>query len=153
MRWLTLALMGEMLAVVFGMSVVPKAQSDGLEGSWQVVSFASDGEKGSADEAKTYKVFFSKQGFKVVKNGEVIQEGTYTINLTKNPKAIDLVFVKGGASEGKTALGIFSIKDDDLSICFNAPSNDRPQEEERPREFSSTDEAKTWLNVYKRERP
>jgi len=124
--------------------------ADDLTAKWQVVSFTTAGESGSEDEAKKYKVVFDNGTFIVSKDGSVIQEGTYELIPGEDPKAADLNFANGDKLKAKTALGIYRITDDELSICFTAPSERVPPGGERPQVFESTAENGYRLNVYKR---
>src|SRR5262249_51217416 len=123
---------------------------DNLRGTWQVVSFTTAGEKGSEEEARKYKITFSDGSFSVTKDGTVIQEGTYKVDPSGKPKAVDVAWTKGKGFESKSALGIYEVKEDELRICFGAPAAERPAEVSRPREFTSTAESKTHLSLYKR---
>jgi uncharacterized protein (TIGR03067 family) len=51
--------------------------------------------------------------------------GTYTIDATKDPVAIDMK-PKGGTYDGKTLLGIVKVEGGTMTICFAEPGKPRP---------------------------
>lgn len=117
-----------------------------LQGTWQTVK----GEEGGEDspDAREHKMVFKGGRFSLVKDGEVMLEGTYRLDPTQKPKQIDLTITGGKAADDmkdKTALGIYDLKKDELRWCVC-----RPGDNERPREFSTTG-TKFLMAVLKRE--
>ena len=129
---------------------IGKETVDELDGNWSVMSFISAGEKGSAEEAGRYLVVFQGGKFYVEKDGIEIQNGTYELTPGTHPKAANFTFNTGDKLKGKTALGIYKLTNDELTICFTAPSEEPKSEEERPMAFESTAENGYRLNVYGR---
>lgn len=52
-------------------------------------------------------------------------KGTHTLDETKTPKTVDFVHTEGPL-KGKTFLGIYELKGDDLRICLARPGEPRP---------------------------
>ena len=49
----------------------------------------------------------------------------YTLNATKTPSQIDLIFLDG-PNKGKTVKGIYQLKGDAFKLCLELPGGDRP---------------------------
>ena len=77
--------------------------------------------------------------------GKVFIAGTTKIGPAESPMTIDMSYTEGYI-KGQTALGIYKIEDDLLTICRAAP--DKP----RPTEFSSRPGSGHTLMTYKREK-
>src|SRR5262249_4862043 len=88
---------------------------------------------------------FSKEGTVVVKQkGKKDQKGTYRLDPTKKPGAIDLV--KEG---GKTLLGLYRLEGDHLTICTYGGDAGK----KRPDRFASEPGSGLFLLILKREKP
>jgi uncharacterized protein (TIGR03067 family) len=116
-----------------------------LEGSWQAVSYALDGQKASDQDMKKIKLVFDVTGkTSALNEGKVFIASTTKIDPAKVPMTIDIVYTEGDL-KGKTSLGIYKIEDDLLTICRAAP------DKARPTEFSSVPGSGNTLMAYKRE--
>ena len=86
-----------------------------------------------------------------VKTGDVVQvKGTFKIDVTKEPKAIDMT-VTGGQVEGdkgKMVRGIYQVDGKMLKWCAADPDN-----ETRPTEFATKAGTKHSLITYKKDKP
>src|SRR5579863_7622618 len=78
----------------------PKKESKGINGSWAATSAVLGGKAYSDDEAKAIHATF-RNGKYMVKSGEMVDEGTYTLGETEEPKTVDVKLSKG-ADKGKT---------------------------------------------------
>ncbi|MCI0380362.1 MAG: TIGR03067 domain-containing protein [Gemmataceae bacterium] len=116
-----------------------------LQGAWK------------ADKnGKTLVLTFKGKDFTVEMEGDGKQatvKGTVKIDASKDPKHIDMI-VKEGTGEGekfagKTSLGIFELKGDELKWCANEPGK-----EGRPPEFTEKGDgdARYMLVTLKREK-
>ncbi len=116
-----------------------------LKGEWKTVSYELDGKKPVPDEQlENVKVTIDESGKTTIEvNGQTIIEATTTIDPTKKPKTIDVMFTEGDL-KGQTALGIYEINGDSYKYCRAAPGKDRPTE------FSSKEGSGHTLVVYKR---
>ena len=117
-----------------------------LQGTWATVSIEAAGEKVTdKDKIKARKLTIKGDKY-TLKVGDEMVQGTIEINPTRKPKRID-VKPNTGSNKGKTSLGIYELKGDNLKICLGPPGK------ERPTEFATQAEAAQQLVVYKREKP
>ncbi len=118
---------------------------DAIKGIWAVESMTYEGNRAPDDRingalltAYDGKDYFQRQG------GTIIEEGSYVLDPSKSPKAIDFL-IRTGASAGKRQLGIYELDGNNLRVCVAAPGSTR-----RPRSFEA---AGTLLVVNRRFRP
>jgi uncharacterized protein (TIGR03067 family) len=119
-----------------------KKELEKLQGTWKLVSIEKRGQKFDA-EGKV------PDSFNMVIAGDKMTFGkreiTFTIDLTTDPKLIDLTHVK----EKVTIESIYKLDGDTFTMCYrpgDAPAKDRPT-------AFKTDEKTTYeIRVYKREK-
>lgn len=117
-----------------------------LAGIWQAVTYALDGKKASDDDMKKVKLVIDANGkAEALSEGKVFIAGTTKVDPTQHPMTIDVTYTEGDP-KGKTALGIYKIEGDMLTICRSAP------DQARPSEFASTAGSGHTLMTYKREK-
>jgi uncharacterized protein (TIGR03067 family) len=58
---------------------------------------------------------------------KALSKGTFKIDATKKPKAIDFR-TTSGLTEGQVMLGIYEIDGKHWKICYAAPGKDRPKD-------------------------
>jgi uncharacterized protein (TIGR03067 family) len=97
-----------------------------LQGTWQVTSFEAKGEAVPEDMVKQMKLVFKDDTFSM-SDGKKTEGGTFKLDATKKPKAMDGKLDK----TNDTALFIYEIDGDTLKLCWNKPGGG-----ERPKEFS-----------------
>jgi uncharacterized protein (TIGR03067 family) len=95
-----------------------------LEGKWTLTSSVIEGEKKEGDDAKG-EVIFTEGKFEAKSPDGTSHKGSFTIDPTKSPKAIDSVPSEGDDA-GKTRYGIYELKDDSLKICIANEGGERP---------------------------
>jgi len=123
-----------------------KKDRTALQGTWQAISYALDGQKASAEDMKKIKLVIDAEGkSSAQRDGKTFIASTIKLDPTKTPKAIDMTYTEGEI-QGKPALGIYKIEGDLLTICRVAPGMDRPAE------FSSKPGSGYTLMTYKREK-
>jgi uncharacterized protein (TIGR03067 family) len=118
-----------------------------LAGSWQAVSYALDGKEAPAEDLKKVKLRIDAHGKTAAQSeGKTFLASTIRVDPGWNPKTIDIAFTEGDR-KGKTALGIYKLDGDTLTICRANPGKDRPSA------FSSTPGSGLTLMSYRRDRP
>ena len=140
------------LALVAGAAVADDAAAKKLlkelEGNYTPVSMTRGGDPAPdafmksisfAIKGDTLTVRFSKDG-----KGED-KPATLVVDPGQKPAAIDMT-PKDGPDAGKPILGIVKVEKDTVTLCWA----DQPGTAQRPKEFSSTKENKTFLIVMKK---
>src|SRR5437764_585060 len=109
-----------------------KKDREALQGTWRPVS-SEQGGQDQTDEAKEHALVFDKDTFTVKKGDEVMLKGTFTLDPSKKPKAIDMAITEGrGDNTGKELHGIYELGKDTLKWCTSEPGG-----ETRPKAFST----------------
>jgi uncharacterized protein (TIGR03067 family) len=117
-----------------------KKDEDRIRGTWLPVSAEEGGRKEPDEKLKDSKIVFGADGkLNLTVQGKEM-EGTYKLDATKKPKAID-VTIKDGSKE-ETHKGIYLLEKDSLKLCFAEP--------DRPTEFATQAGTKSLLLVLKR---
>ena len=115
-------------AVVFIAADEPKKDdAEALKGNWSAVSLKQGGKSAPDDLIKKFKANFDGKGYTNIVDGEVIEVGGYTVDISKTPRTIDFD-IKKGQGEGKKQLGIFQIEGNKLTLVVADPgAPDRPK--------------------------
>src|SRR5262249_26169293 len=102
-----------------------KAEGKKLQGTWVVVSCEGDGEKVPKEilEKEVVRFVIGPDTITIKVDGESKGEDRYTLNPNADPKTIDL-----SDTEGRKALGIYSLEGDKLRICWTERGKARPTE-------------------------
>jgi uncharacterized protein (TIGR03067 family) len=110
-----------------------KKDIEALQGTWRPVT-SEKGGKEQNDEAKEHTLTFEKDTFTVKKGDEVRIKGTFKLDPSKTPKAIDMTVTEGRRDEdkGKELHGIYELGKDTLKWCTSEPGG-----KERPKEFAT----------------
>jgi uncharacterized protein (TIGR03067 family) len=117
-----------------------KTDQDAIQGKWVLASGEKEGEK--APPEIVGKVFITFTGDKLAVSFGENKEGTFKLDPSKKPKAIDL------SVGGKNIRGIYKLEGDTFTICANEPDKDG-----RPGEFKTGPGSGTVLMVLKRVKP
>jgi uncharacterized protein (TIGR03067 family) len=122
-----------------------KKELEKMQGTWQVVGVEANGEKAPKERVEKANLRLTIKGNKYVyKAGDKdVGEGSFEIDVAKNPKTID---VSGTTKDGKVekTIGIYELKGDTMRVCFV------PAGEERPKEFATKADSKAAILEYKR---
>jgi len=108
---------------------------EAIQGSWRLVSRELPGgrsESGEGDGAR--RIVFNGDKFQILKGEDVRIEGTFKIDPSISPRTIDMAITKTneeGPEAGKTSLGIYELKGDEMRWCAAEPGH-----ADRPKEFS-----------------
>jgi uncharacterized protein (TIGR03067 family) len=97
-----------------------------FQGAWVGGSAEMNGDKLSDDDLKTLKLVIKGNRYTVT-IGDMSEEGTFKLDPTRNPKAIDLS-PSSGANKGKTVKGIYELDGDTHKTCFADPGKPRPKD-------------------------
>jgi uncharacterized protein (TIGR03067 family) len=118
------------------------AATKDFEGTWLPLSAEFAGEKYPDQILKTMKMVLKDENY-TVWVGDQIDEGTWKIDTSKSPKAMD---IKGtnGPNKGKTFLTIYDLDKDTLRVCYDLGGK------ERPTEFATKAKTQLFLVTYKR---
>jgi uncharacterized protein (TIGR03067 family) len=111
-----------------------KLDRDRLQGTWTFVSGNREAQLAIADDHFTVSF----------KNGAVYL-GTFRLDPTHKPKAMDMLIVEGPEGKGQTALAIYALDGDHLIWC---PA--KPGAAERPRYFPPAENKEPLCIVFHR---
>jgi uncharacterized protein (TIGR03067 family) len=114
-----------------------------MQGEWEFTAQTGEGIEVPASLLKQTRLTIDGDTFRVTSGGEVVQEGTQTIDSAQTPKAVD-VTVTGGNDKGKKWLGIYKIDGDTVTLCFD------PTGKKRPTEFKAEKGSGYFMNVHTR---
>jgi RNA polymerase sigma factor (sigma-70 family) len=103
-----------------------KAEIEKLQGTWNVATLEVDGEKFPENVFKGSKIIVKGNAFTTVSMG-ADYKGTFTIDISKTPKTIDLTFTDG-PEKGNTSLAIYELDGDTWKMCLTIGKVDRPKE-------------------------
>jgi uncharacterized protein (TIGR03067 family) len=119
----------------------PKA-AKALNGWWKPDSAVMAGKDLPREELKPRYLALSN-GKYMLNQGDQVDEGTYKIDESENPKTISFVVTKGD-TKGKTMLGIYELDKGSLRICFDVSGKTRPTK------FESKPDTQSFLASYHR---
>jgi uncharacterized protein (TIGR03067 family) len=111
-----------------------------FEGEWAVVSQKYKGKDVDPAELKDMRFVFKGKTVALIDRGV---RANWTIDPTKNPKHLDLVYTDPEPVEGLTVHGVYEFEGDTLRICFDA-------DKLRPGKVESPIGSNTILHVLKR---
>ena len=141
----SLAVIG-LAAVAVADDAADKKDKEQLQGTWTAVSGESEGKENA--EAKEHVMVFDGDKFTVKRGDKVMVQGTFKIDASKSPKAMDMNITEGPEDvKGKTAHAIYELKGDELTWCVTHPGDG-----ERPEKFATKEGAKQMLIKFKREK-
>jgi uncharacterized protein (TIGR03067 family) len=139
--------MGLLAAVASAQHEATKKDLDQLQGTWRLVSRERDGKADLADALKDVRVTHEgdKFSFSGSPSGSGAMKGTFKLDATKSPKAMDRM-PADGPQKGKALPGIYKLEGDTLTICASVEGKDRPTE------FATKPNSGRVLSVFKREK-
>ncbi|HVS36440.1 MAG TPA: TIGR03067 domain-containing protein [Gemmataceae bacterium] len=104
----------------------PPTGDKDLDGTWEAVSNAVDGKEQPLPPDGKLLVTISG-GSLTLKADVGSHMATIGVDASKTPKTIDIT-PQDGADKGRTALGIYEVKGDELRLCGADAGKDRPTE-------------------------
>jgi uncharacterized protein (TIGR03067 family) len=125
----------------------PKKTDDAeqLKGDWKVASAKRGGEDVPAEFVNALKISFDGKNY-VNTAGDMVEEGSYTLDATQSPKTIDFD-IKKGPDAGKKQLGIYKLDGSKLKITVAEAGS-----KERPKSFESKEGDGNVEFVFEREK-
>lgn len=132
------------LALLMARAEARQNEGDEVQGLWKPAEADLGGRKLPEKVLEPLRLELSK-GKYTLTGAESPDSGTYTLDDSKKPKAMD---VKGtdGPNKGKTFPAIYEIDGDTLRICYDLAGK------ERPKEFKTARDTKLYLVIYKRDK-
>ena len=126
-----------------------KKDQEALQGAWKVVSSEAGG-KDQTEEFKDHLLVFEGDTFALKKGNDVGLKGTFKLDPSEKPSAIDMTITEGGqeGDKGKVLHGIYELGKDALKWCTAEPGGT-----DRPKEFSTTEGINHMLVTLKKEKP
>lgn len=105
--------------------------SDLLQGAWRAIRIESAGNVVPSEVAATVRYLFEGDRVRLMEGDQPAGEGVIRLDPSADPKAFDSL-ATGGPQAGATALGIYRVEGDLLTMCLGA---------ERPTGFNGAGEA------------
>ena len=100
-----------------------------FQGTWKQIAYERDGRTKPPDEEglETRTIFVDDSFVVMLADGSTLIKGTFKLDLTQNPKAVDWTDTFG-ADAGKTFLAIYALDGDRLMFCAAEAGQERPKE-------------------------
>lgn len=118
----------------------PNEEFAKVQGTWEFVSMEVEGTKKPEEEFKKYTAVLEGDQWMVYEGTNVKAQTPFELDPRANPKTIDLF-----PSDGRVLQGIYTLKDDQLTMC------DRGTEKgDRPTEFGTKPDSGLVLVVLRR---
>jgi uncharacterized protein (TIGR03067 family) len=138
---------GLLVAAAAAQDETTKKDLGQIQGTWRLVSRERDGKADPAEAIKGVLVTHEgdKFSFTGSASGSGAMKGTFKLDATKKPKAVDRM-PADGPQKGKTLPGIYRLEGDTLTICVSVEGKDRPTE------FATKPNSGLVLAVFKREK-
>ena len=118
------------LAVILTVFASPAGADDAsdkesklLDGTWKFVSLTVDGDKAPSEFVEQGR--WSFRGNEITIPGPAGGKSSFKLDPGRTPKTIEMTATEG-PGKGKTALGIYKIEENRLTICFNGGKADEP---------------------------
>jgi uncharacterized protein (TIGR03067 family) len=108
------------------------AKANDLEGSWVATSWLDHGEKLPDLEQHKPTLILKDGKYKMIFDGKAVDEGTYTVDASKNPKELNTT-AGAGPQKGMVDRGIYELKGDTLKTAF-----DEITKQKRPTDFDGS---------------
>jgi uncharacterized protein (TIGR03067 family) len=121
-----------------------KEEVEKLQGTWNFTSLEVQGMKFPEKAFAGSQIVIKGNSFTTL-SGEATYKGTFKVDITKQPKTLDLNFTEG-PEKGNTSLAIYELEGDNWKICLTVTGKDRPKE------FASKPGSGHALETLKREK-
>src|SRR5262245_21293093 len=91
-----------------------KKDQEKLQGDWTLASGERDGQAFPEDFIKSLKRTITGDKYTVMRDDEVLAKGTYTLDPSKKPKAIDIKL----ENADQAVKGIYELEGDTFKLCY-----------------------------------
>jgi uncharacterized protein (TIGR03067 family) len=130
---LTLVALTTFFALATARTAPAQGPADAIKGIWSVDSLTFNGVKIPDDPTAGAQLTAYDGSQYVQRKGlTIVEEGSYEVDASKTPGAIDLI-IKKGPDAGKRQLGIYQVDGDTLRVCLAEPGSKK-----RPRSFDAS---------------
>jgi uncharacterized protein (TIGR03067 family) len=118
------------LVLGFGVAAGPRPEMvererQRLEGTWKVTRADAGGTPIPQKEFRDLRLTFKGDKFTARRGDDDAQEGSFTIDPTKNPKEMDITR-RNGPARGQKQLAVYQLNGDLLTICSCESETERP---------------------------
>ena len=137
----TIGLAAAGLAVLMA-AVEPTGDEAKIQGSWAWAAAEFNGRRAHRENFADFRRVFIGDQWSNVKGGKPLEQGTFRLDPSRSPKAIDLIYPDGQVYEG-----IYKLRGDVLEVCTALPGRGRPTK------FASRADSGWGLSLYKRAHP
>ena len=120
-------------------------EQEKLEGTWSFVSSSGEASQTKENRAAVRMVFKGDTVSFVAEGNKLTVQGTYIVDLSKNPKTMDINLENDGKK--LTTLAIYELDGDTFKLCHYLGEK---ASKERPKEFVA--DKQTVLGILKREK-
>jgi uncharacterized protein (TIGR03067 family) len=128
----------------------PREDIETIQGAWRGDALQIKGNYLPTSEARSLLLLFAKDTFRVEQGGRVTVRGTFTLDATRKPKAIDLTITETVQTEnqGAMVLGVYELSKGTLTLCTTKANG-----QDRPKKLASQAGSTHTLFTFKREKP
>jgi len=116
-----------------------------FEGTWRFVAMQVGGKDLPAEQFKTSRLIFKGHDFTAINNAGTTR-GTFSVDTTKSPKAMD-VTITDGPAKGAIFRNIYELKGDTYKLCGSTTKG-----KDRAKEFDSKPGSGYMIQVLEREK-
>jgi uncharacterized protein (TIGR03067 family) len=126
-----------------------KKDKEALQGAWRFVSSEAGG-RDQTEGLKDHVLVFEGDTFALKKGDEVGLKGTFKLDPSNKPRAIDMTITEGGpeGDKGKVLHGIYELGKGTLKWCTAEPGGT-----DRPKEFSTQEGINHMSVTLKKDKP
>lgn len=117
-----------------------KKDKEMLKGAWRVTTLEMSGKDVPEEKIKRFEIVFGLESVTIKANTQE-RESSYTLDTSKKPKTIDLVF------KDKTTVGIYQLEGDRLKLCLATEGAKK-----RPSDFVTKEGSDTTLFLLRRQK-
>ena len=116
-----------------------------LDGVWTPTAAELGGQAWTEAQLKIMKLEVAGEKYTVTV-GKTVDMGTVKLDLSKKPRAMDIIG-NDGPNKDKTFLAIYELNGDTLRVCYDLTGKSRPTE------FKTQKDALVFLVTYQRGKP